>query len=207
MLTQMLPISDAKYMDQVRRAFAAHQPVAIPTDTVYGLSCPFDCIAGVEALYKVKGRPPGKAIPILLGKLEQLALVALPIQSEMAAALAARFWPGPLTLILAARPTVPPGLLAGGETIAVRVVDHPIFQEISGQMGPLATTSANLSGRPDCSLASEVYKQLQGRIPLIVDAGQSPENCPSTIVKVEEQQVTVVRSGSLATAVEEFLSG
>ena len=206
MQTQMLPISDLTYMDHVRRAFAAHQPIALPTDTVYGLSCPFDSIAGVEALYRVKGRPLGKAIPILLGKMEQLAQVALPFHSNISAALADRFWPGPLTLIVAAHPTVPAELLAGGENVAVRVVDHPIFQAISGQMGPLATTSANLSGQPDCSLATEVYKQLQGRIPFIVDAGQSPEKCPSTIVKVVEQQVTVVRPGSLAAEVEEFLA-
>ena len=206
METQLLPITDDRIMDHVSRAFSAQLPIALPTDTVYGLSCPYDSAAGIEALYRIKGRPLSKAIPILLGASEQLPLVVQPFHSELAAALAARFWPGPLTIILPAQPHLPAALLAGGDTVAVRVVDHPIFQKIALQMGPLATTSANVSGQPDCSHAHEVYRHLQGRIPLIVNAGHSPESQPSTIVKVARQDVTIVRPGSLAAAVREFLA-
>ncbi len=206
MQTQLLPITDAHIMDQVRRAFAAQLPIAVPTDTVYGLSCPYDSSAGIEALYRVKGRPYSKAIPVLLGAAEQLSQVAQPFGSELATALAARFWPGPLTIILPAQPHLPTALLAGGDTVAVRFADHPVFQTIACQTGPLATTSANVSGQPDCSHAHEVYRHLQGRIPLIVDAGPSPESRPSTIVKVTQQEVTIVRPGSLTPAVQAFLA-
>ena len=207
MQTQLLSISNQLTMSQVLRAFAKQLPIALPTDTVYGLSCPFDSATGIQALYRVKGRDPSKAIPVLLGCREQLVQVAQPFHSDIAAALASRFWPGPLTIVLSAQPHLPSELLAGGTTVAVRLVSHPVFEAISCQTGPLATTSANLSGQPDCSNAQDVYSQLQGRIPLIVNGGPSPESQPSTIVKVVEQDVTVVRSGSLAAAVEDFLGG
>lgn len=206
MQTQLLSMADKLTMSQVHHAFALELPIALPTDTVYGLSCPFDSAAGIQALYRVKCRHPSKAIPVLLGAREHLAQVAQPFHSDVAAALAKRFWPGPLTIVLPAQPHLPQDLLAGGTTVAVRVVDHPVFKEIASQMGPLATTSANLSGQPDCSRAQEVFEQLQGRIPLIVNGGQSPESRPSTIVKVVEQEVTVVRLGSLAAEVKEFLA-
>ncbi len=206
METQLLPIADEHIMDHVHRAFAARLPIALPTDTVYGLSCPHDNAAGIKALYRVKGRPFTKAIPVLLGAAEQLPQIARPFHSELAAALAARFWPGPLTIILPAQPHLPAVLLAGGDTVAVRVVDHPVFREIACRTGPLATTSANVSGQPDCHHAQEVYRQLQGRIPLIVDAGPSPESQPSAIVKVTGEDIQIVRSGSLAMTVREFLA-
>ncbi len=206
MHTQLLSVTDDRLMDHVRRAFAAQLPIAVPTDTVYGLSCPYDSAAGIAALYRIKERPRGKAIPILLGATEQLPQVARPFHSEVAAALAARFWPGPLTIILPAQPHLPAVLLAGGDTVAVRVVDHPAFQSLALQLGPLATTSANVSGQPDCSHAQEVYRHLRGRIPLIVNAGRSPESRPSTIVKVTRQDVAIVRPGSLAPAIREFLA-
>lgn len=190
----------------MRTAFASGLPIALPTDTVYGLSCPFDHESGIAALYEIKGRPPEKAIPVLLAARSQLKQVALPFQSEVAAALAERFWPGPLTLILPARHDLSAELLAGGDTVAVRVVDHPVFRAVAERFGPLATTSANRSGSPDCRSAQAVNDQLHGRLPLILDGGESPEAQPSAIVKAQGGKVSVLRSGSLAKAVSEFLA-
>lgn len=193
-------------LDCVHRVLATGMPFALPTDTVYGLACAYDNPQAIRALYRVKGRPVGKAIPVLLGAMSQLPLVAPASRTDLTAQLMARFWPGPLTIILEAHPALPAALLADGTTVAVRVVDNPVFQAIALRMGPLATTSANLSGQSDCSRASDVLAQLQGRIPLIVDGGPTPETQPSTIVAVANDGITVIREGSLSTAIRTAIS-
>lgn len=200
--TTILAAAAPELRSRVQAAAAAHQPFALPTDTVYGLSCPFDDRVAIEALYRVKGRSKDKAIPVLLGTKAQLALVVPPWPSALVKRLADHFWPGPLTIVMEARPGLPSALLGGGDTVAVRVVDHPVFQAVAAFTGPLATTSANLSGRPDCSDAQAVEAQLEGRIPLIVDGGRSPQSRPSTIVQAHGERLRILRAGSLSEAVQ-----
>jgi tRNA A37 threonylcarbamoyladenosine synthetase subunit TsaC/SUA5/YrdC len=102
----------------------------------------------VQDLYEIKGRPEAKAVPLLLASPADLIQVAASIPPA-AARLAARFWPGPLTMVLEARPEIPAAVLAGGHTVAVRVPDHPVARALIDAAGaPLATTSANRSGAP-----------------------------------------------------------
>ncbi len=178
-----------------------HAVFALPTDTVYGLACHYNDPAAIQALYHAKGRPPHKALPVLLGDPAHLPQVTRPVTSALVQRLMEQFWPGPLTLVLEAHPGLAPDLLSGGSTVAVRVVDNPVFQAIANRFGPLATSSANLSGHPDCSDAPAVHQQLQGRIPLIVDGGPTRDTQPSTIVSVHRERITILREGSLSTAI------
>ncbi len=200
MHTSIIPFTATDILEQVQAVLAARSVFALPTDTVYGLSCHFDDPVAIQALYRVKGRPRHKALPILLGDVSLLPLVTQPNSSSLVQYLTEEFWPGPLTMVLEANPSLSPELLAGGSTVAVRVVDNPVFQTIANRFGPLATSSANLSGQPDCNDAASVQDQLRGRIPLIVDGGQTRDNRPSTIVSVHNETVTILREGSLSAA-------
>ncbi len=166
--------------------------VAFPTDTVYGLgTSAFDQDA-VLRIYLAKDRPPDKAIPILLDSLDQLGLVATN-PGQNALALARLFWPGPLTIVVAKHPRVPAAV--AGETVGVRVPDHPTALALLALSGPLAVTSANLSGSPSPVTASEVRQQLDGRLELILDGGAVRGGIPSTVVDCTGPEIIVLRSG------------
>jgi L-threonylcarbamoyladenylate synthase len=169
--------------------------VAFPTDTVYGLGALAFHEHAAEALYIVKERPEERAIPVLLGDAASLSAVAVGV-SKNARALAARFWPGPLTLVLLKHPDVPRAV-SPYKTVAVRVPDHPVAHALLVAAGPLAVTSANLAGRPPTRNAEEVADQLRGRIGLILDGGIAPGGQPSTIVDCTKAELVILRPGPL----------
>jgi len=169
--------------------------VAFPTDTVYGLGAlAFDGPA-VESIYLAKDRPAEKAIPILLADAEDLGKVAAEVP-EMARRLAARFWPGPLTLIVPKLQTLPDAVSATS-TVAVRVPDHLAARTLLRAAGPMAVTSANISAKPSASTAGEVFAQLGGRIALILDGGPTPGGISSTLVDCTGAEPKIVRDGPL----------
>jgi L-threonylcarbamoyladenylate synthase len=169
--------------------------IAFPTDTVYGLAAlPFQPET-VERLYIVKGRSTEKAIAILLGDLSQLNQVAGPI-SPQAMRLAEHFWPGPLTLIVPRLPALPT-VLSPNQNIGVRIPNHPIALSLMRMAGPLAVSSANLSGQANTTTAQEVYAQLKGRIHLILDGGQTPGGVPSTVLDCTTPEPTIIREGPI----------
>ncbi len=170
--------------------------VAFPTDTVYGLAAPAFHEAGIERLFVAKGRNHTKAIALLLGELDQLDQVAVHI-SLAARQLAARFWPGPLTLVLHRHPSVPE-ILSPEPTIGVRIPDHPDALALLRQSGPLAVTSANLSGSASTRSAQEVLAQLKGRVHLVLDGGLTPGGVPSTVVDCTTDEIKVLRPGPLS---------
>jgi L-threonylcarbamoyladenylate synthase len=170
--------------------------VAFPTDTVYGLAAlPFQS-EFVERLYSAKGRSSERAIAILLGDISQLTRVAQGLTPE-AMNLAKRFWPGPLTLIVPRLPEVPE-MVSPYPTIGVRIPDHPVALALLRQVGPLAVTSANLSGQENANTAEEVLRQLQGRIHLILDGGTTPGGVPSTVADVTGKELTILRQGPIS---------
>ncbi len=142
-----------------------------------------------------KDRPPEKAIPILLESLDQLSLVASE-PGRNALALARRFWPGPLTIVMAKHPRVPAAVAR--DTVGVRVPDHPTALALLALSGPLAVTSANLSGSPSPLTASEVRQQLDGRLELILDGGAVPGGIASTVVDCTGPDLILLRSGPLS---------
>ncbi len=180
MQTRILPTSDPSAIAQALEALRAGGLVAFPTDTVYGLGALAFDAAAIKRIYQAKERPREKAIPILLGEARDLSHVAATM-SEAAQRLAARFWPGPLTLVVPKHPSLPP-VLSPQPTVGVRVPDHPFARALLRAAGPMAVTSANLSGHPSPRTAEEVREQLEGRIALILDGGTTPGGVPSTVV-------------------------
>ena len=169
--------------------------VAFPTDTVYGLAAePFNP-AAIERLYAAKERDMSKAIAVLVGTLEQLLQIT-PGLSVQAEALAARFWPGALTLVVSRRAELPDQLSAL-PTIGVRMPDHPFALNLLQASGPLATTSANRSGADNPLTAADVLVQLGGRIELVLDGGTCPGGVPSTVVDCTIPDVRILREGTI----------
>lgn len=169
--------------------------IAFPTDTVYGVGTAGLNSVAVAQLFAVKERPRSQAIPLLLADPSDLGSVC-PSVPAAAAELAARFWPGGLTLIVPAALHLPAELLAGGSTVAVRVPDHLWLRELIRHLGqPLAATSANLHGEPNPVSADMVEARLGRRLPLILDGGPTPGDIASTIVDVTGPEPKVLRHG------------
>lgn len=171
--------------------------VALPTDTVYGIAVSLATPGGIERLFRAKGRPPDKAVVLLLDDVAQAARAGR--ITPAAAALAAVCWPGGLTLIVPQRPDVPwpAALTGGGSTIGLRVADHDAPRELARRVGPLPTTSANLSGVPEATDAAGILTQLGDAIDLVLDGGPARGGLPSTIVDCSDAQPRIVRVGAL----------
>ena len=170
--------------------------VAFPTDTVYGVGALAFDGAAVEKIYVAKGRLVEKAIPVLIGDAVDLVKVSAEVP-EIAQKLAARFWPGPLTLLVPKHPELPEAVSATA-TVGVRIPDHPVARALLRQAGPMAVTSANLSGQPSPSSVQEVLAQLGGRIALILDGGKTTGGVPSTVVDCNGLEPQVLRAGPIS---------
>jgi len=185
--TRLLAADSPGAVEEAAAALARGELVAFPTDTVYGLSAGHE---HVRKLYGAKDRPKEKRIPVLLsdiGNLEASAIV-----TPIARALAHRFWPGPLTIVLVA---------PRRGTMAFRVPDHPLARRlIAASGGGLPVTSANRSGEPDARTAQEVIGQLDGRIALVLDGGTTPGGMSSTVVDCTTDQVKILRPGAISEA-------
>lgn len=169
--------------------------VAFPTDTVYGLAAiPFKS-EYVEGLFSAKGRNNTRAIAILIGDYPDLKLVVEEFD-EKSLRLAHRFWPGPLTLVVPKLTNLPPEL-SPDRTIGIRMPDHPIALTLLRRIGPLAVTSANLSGQENTNSAEEVLRQLDGRVHLILDGGRTSGGIPSTVVDCVSSPLAILRQGPI----------
>jgi len=171
--------------------------VAVPTDTLYGLAVsPFRADA-VARVFEVKGRSAERALPLIAADRAAVETHLAPL-SRVAAQLADRFWPGPLTLLVAAPAALARGVSDTG-TVGVRVPAHDVARAIAAACGmPLTATSANISGAPATADPDEVERTLGGRIDLLIDAGPTPGGAPSTIVDVSGDAPRLVRAGAIA---------
>jgi L-threonylcarbamoyladenylate synthase len=195
--TEVIPTTHPRAIEIARHVLESGGLVAFPTDTVYGLGAPAFVPQGVGRIYAVKGRPRSKAIPLLLASAAGLKDVAEDIPPE-AGVLAREFWPGPLTIVLKRKATLPDIVTAGGASVAVRVPDHDsTLALIEATGGELAATSANISGRPDPVTAQEVLANLGGRIELILDGGRCPGGIPSTVVDLTSRRPQILRVGAI----------
>ncbi|OGO64402.1 MAG: threonylcarbamoyl-AMP synthase [Chloroflexi bacterium RBG_19FT_COMBO_50_10] len=169
--------------------------VAFPTDTVYGLAAlPFKG-EFVEGLFSAKGRNNTRAIAILIGDYPDLKRV-VDLFDENSLRLAHRFWPGPLTLVVPKMNALPDELSQDG-TIGVRMPDHPVALALLRKAGPLAVTSANISGQDNANTADEVSRQLNGRVHLILDGGKTSGGVPSTVVDCISSPLIILRQGPI----------
>lgn len=195
--TEVLPGSDPSVFQNALDFLQNGGLVAFPTDTVYGVGAlAFDGIA-VESIYAAKKRPVEKAIPILIAGLDDLARISSLPLPPMAVRLASRFWPGPLTLVVPKLQTLPEAVSAT-ETVGVRVPDHDVARALLRAAGPMAVTSANISGAQSPVTAQEVYQQLGGRIALIIDGGRTPGGIPSTLVDCTAPELKILREGPIS---------
>jgi L-threonylcarbamoyladenylate synthase len=170
--------------------------VAFPTDTVYGLAAlPFKA-EYVEGLFSAKGRSNTKAIAILIGDYADLLKIADCFDAT-ATRLANQFWPGPLTLVVRKHTSLP-GVLSQDGTIGIRMPDHPVALALLRRIGPLAVTSANISGKENTNTAEEVNLQLNGRVHLILDGGRTVGGVPSTVVDCTGPTLKVLREGPIS---------
>ncbi len=177
-----------------------------PTDTVYGVGSLAGDEQAVARLYAAKGRDFSKAIPVLvngLGAVEQVAnLARLPLPMRRVAALLMRqFWPGGLTIVLPHKGGLPERLTAGGDTIALRMPDHPLTLALIGQCGgALAATSANRSGNPSPTDAAAARADLDGLVDIIIDGGPTTAGIESTIITLAGDVPRIIREGAISRA-------
>lgn len=170
--------------------------VAFPTDTVYGVGALAFNSEAVKSIYTAKDRPIEKAIPVLVGEIMDTVKVTRDFP-RTARILASRFWPGPLTCILPKKPTLPEAVSATS-TVGVRIPDHAVARILLRSAGPMAVTSANISNQPSPTTAEEVFAQLDGRIPLIIDGGRTPGGISSTVVDCSTPELKIIREGPLS---------
>jgi L-threonylcarbamoyladenylate synthase len=181
---------------EAAQAIRAGQVVALATDTLYGLAAnPFDTSA-VAAIFAIKGRPDDRALPLIAADRAQ-AIASLGSLGPMGERLADRFWPGPLTLLIAAPSTLAAAVSAGTGRVGVRVPALTVARALCAACAmPLTATSANRSGSPP-SHDPDVIAQALPQLPLLLDSGPSPGGPPSTIVDVTGEAPTLVRTGAI----------
>jgi L-threonylcarbamoyladenylate synthase len=209
--TEVLPTHTPElFQKAVRQALEllrAGEVVALPTETVYGLAANALDLKAVSKIFKVKGRPANNPIIVHVASIEMAKRCAAQWPAT-ADKLAKSFWPGPLTLVLPRAKEIPDIVTAGGATVGIRWPSHPFIQAVIRECGfPLAAPSANPSGCVSPTNAGHVYKQLCGKISLVVDGGQSQVGIESTVLDLTVSPPQILRPGmihveSLAAVVE-----
>ncbi len=181
--------------------------IAMPTETVYGLGANALDADAVARIFEVKGRPQDNPLILHLSGQQWLPRYCANIP-PLAFALARKFWPGPLTLVLKRRNNVPDIITAGLDTVAVRCPNHPIALALIRELGlPIAAPSANLSGRPSCTTAEEVMADMGGRIHGVLDGGPCTVGVESTILDLTGPQPRLLRPGGVSIEAIETLIG
>ena len=201
--TRVLPFDEAAIAEGARLVFAG-EPVAVPTETVYGLAADATNPEAVARIYAAKGRPDFN--PLIVHVPDLAAAERLGELSTEARALAEAHWPGPLTLVVPARPGngIAALVTAGLDTIAIRVPAHPAIRSLLAACGcPLAAPSANASGRISPTRAEHVLASLGGRIALVIDGGPSERGIESTIVAATGGKMRLLRRGPVTVEAEE----
>jgi L-threonylcarbamoyladenylate synthase len=189
--------ADAAAVRRAAEVIRAGGLVAFPTETVYGLGADALSAGAMERIFDAKERPKGNPIIVHVAGIDALEAVAVRVPAQ-ARDLAARFWPGPLTLVLPRSGAVPLVTTGGLETVAVRVPAHPVARAlIDAAERPIAAPSANRSGRPSPTRAEHVREDLEGRIELILDGGPTPVGVESTVLDMTTDPPTLLRPGGI----------
>lgn len=182
---------------QAVAALQRGQLVVLPTDTVYGLAADAFSPAAVELLLAAKGRGRDMPVPVLVGARHGLDGLAADVTPEMRRLVEA-FWPGPLTLIVPAAPSLAWDLGETRGTVAVRMPQHPVALEVLETTGPLAVSSANRTGQPPPTTAEEAKSQLGEVVAVYLEAGPTPAAVASTILDLTGERPQVRRAGALS---------
>jgi L-threonylcarbamoyladenylate synthase len=207
METRVLPY-DEDTIAEAARLILAGDPVAVPTETVYGLAADATHAQAVARIYEAKGRPSFN--PLIVHVVDREAAELIGAFDKQASELAKRHWPGPLTLVvpLRAEARIASIVTGGLETIGIRVPAHPAMQDLLRAVGrPLAAPSANASGSISPTRAEHVMKSLGGRIPLVVDGGATERGLESTIVAATNGSLRLLRPGPIQVDAERSSEG
>jgi len=182
---------------EAARVLRTGELVAFPTETFYGLGAHALDELAVSRVFQAKGRPADKPLLVLVDSVSMVARVAGDVPAR-ARRLMDRFWPGPLTLVLAAHPRLPVALTGGTGTIGVRLSSHPVACALVTALGaPITAPSANRHGAPSPRTAGEVVESLGNRIDLVLDGGATPGGPPSTLLDLTRTPAVVLRAGAV----------
>lgn len=194
-----LAIDAPEALAQAATALRRSEPIVVPTDTVYGLAAIAADADGVDALFELKNRPADRSIAVLVADADQLDELVL--VSEIERKLMDAHWPGGLTLVLRRRPDVT-GIGSEDGTVGVRCPNETFVRDLAAEVGPLATTSANLSGQPTPAEASDASESLTGPVAVVIDGG-TRSGAASTVARVVvgangASSVEVLRPGPIS---------
>lgn len=200
-MTRLMSSADPASVDEAEAALRRGELIAIPTETVYGLAV-LPTSEGLERLLAAKHRSAEKGIQLLIDSIDQAGAVA--DLTAGASRLAERFWPGGLTIVLRRREGsgLPEAIGGGRPTIGLRLPDHAVPTALARRLGPIAASSANISGEPDATTAQRVAESLGDAVSLIIDDGPVRGGTPSTVVDCSHgaQGARVLREGAISSA-------
>jgi L-threonylcarbamoyladenylate synthase len=180
--------------------------VAFPTDTVYGIGTSAFNNEAVLSLFEAKGRSRMQAVPVLISSMAQITTVTTGL-SDLARPLAEKYWPGPITLVLSKNTNLAEAV-SPSDTVGVRMPKHEFAKLLLDAVGPLAVTSANITGHQSLSGADEVFQAMKGKIELVIDGGKTPGQVPSTVVDCTGMKPVIIREGPISQAeIDLFISG
>jgi L-threonylcarbamoyladenylate synthase len=195
MKTRIISLTDDSAIKETLTIIRSGGVVALPTDTVYGIACSVESTTAIQSLYQIKIRESIKAIPVLIADIDQINLLAKDL-NENTSKLAQSFWPGALTLIVPKNDSLPHTIYP---TVGVRMPDHDWLRAIMRGTGPLAATSANISGESSPTTSQQVLDQLDGRIELIIDGGECKGGISSTVIDCSGEEVKIIRQGMITS--------
>ena len=196
MITEVLMWNDNGALDKASALIRDGALVGIPTETVYGLGANAYNAHSCLEIFKAKGRPADNPLIVHIAAPSDADKIAY--TNDLYYKLAERFMPGPLTIILPKRDIIPSEATAGLDSVAIRCPVHEVARQIIERSGvPIAAPSANKSGRPSPTSARHVYNDMNGIIPLIIDAGPCDVGVESTVIKISEDSIIVLRPGAI----------
>ncbi len=187
-------------LGEIAEALLGGAVAAYPTETFYALGAAAFSTQGVERIYRLKGRDASKPLPLIASDPDMVAGITASLPASFAA-LAAEFWPGPLTLVLPAAAGLPDFLVGPGRTVAVRIPPLAWLRALVAELAePLTATSANLAGEKELADPADVAALVEGKVEWMLDGGRTPGGLPSTIVDITGDRPRILREGAIPAA-------
>jgi tRNA threonylcarbamoyl adenosine modification protein (Sua5/YciO/YrdC/YwlC family) len=197
-VSAVLDAADPEALETAATALHQGRLVVLPTDTVYGIAARLDRPGALAAIFEAKSRPAGLALPVLVADLDQARTLAT--VDPRTATLAAAFWPGALTMVLPRRPEMAADLGGDGTSVGLRVPRHPAVLRLLAETGPLATSSANPSGRPTPAGIQEIQALFGDAVAVYLDGGPAVPGPASTVVSLSGPTPVLLREGAVSFA-------
>ena len=195
-----LRLEEPRALEQAIASLQHGGVVAYPTDTVYGIGASLQFPESLRRIFEIKGRRREQTLPVLLASSEDLHKVSPGVDPRLLT-LASRYWPGPLTVAVPARPGLPADVVAPDGTVGVRVPAHSVALTLARRCGgALATTSANISGFPPAQSAEEIAEPVQQTVDIVLDGGISRGGTASTVIRQEGATISIIREGAITAS-------